>query len=69
MSRKYHEHLPLENAASEIASDVIFTGRSTGWGGSLEDCESLQKMLKPFNIVYYDDMIGGWRLGKSNSKD
>lgn len=69
MARNYNEEGSPESAAVLIASDIIYSGRSTGWCGSLEDLESIRNILKPFNIVYYDDLIGGWRHGKSDSKD
>jgi hypothetical protein len=55
-ARKYSE--PLRACAAEIAEEVVFTGRSTGWSGTLEQCEEVQDILRPFNIAYVDDMLG-----------
>lgn len=59
MSRRYFKGHPL-NDASDIASEVVLTGKSEGWCGDLEDLEEVKKVLRPFNIVYTDDMRGTW---------
>ena len=56
---KYSDNGPQRSAA-DIAYEVVLKGKSTGWGGSLEDFEAVKKILAPLNIVYTDDMFGTW---------
>jgi hypothetical protein len=49
------------NAASEIAGEVVSTGRSRGWAGSdMELMSEIAEQLAKFNIGYVDDMWGDW---------
>lgn len=66
MSRNYNEYLSLDHAAATIAHEVIVHKCSARWCGSLEDLEQMQTILKPFNIVYVDDMSGKWALRKES---
>jgi hypothetical protein len=59
--RNYGSYTTLR-AASEIASEVVSMGLSTGWSGSLEELSLMEKTLAPFNIVYVDDLRGEWKL-------
>jgi len=57
--RKYRE-FGVENAAAEIAQEVIRRGTSKGWGGSLENLAAVETILEPFNINYHCDFTGTW---------
>lgn len=59
MNRRYYE--PLQACAAEIASEVVVSGKSTGWSGSIESCETVREILRPFNIEYVDDMSGEYK--------
>lgn len=48
--------------AALIASEVVRDGKSEGWSGRTEQMEAVAAKLAPFNIVYVDDMVGGWAL-------
>jgi hypothetical protein len=61
MNTRYYDDHGLRNAAAQIAQEVILAGRSTGWcGRTLEDLHAVEETLKPFNVVYVDDMNGTW---------
>lgn len=71
MSRRYinsWQHPMAEvfrEAAVQIVEDVLGDGFSTGWSGSLEELETMKKILEPLNITYVDDMRGEWKLKKA----
>lgn len=59
--RVYGNNLQL--TASEIAQEVVATGKSTGWSGYDYDFFlKLKEYLEKFNIIYVDDFIGEWAL-------
>jgi len=64
MSRSYRQYCSPDEIASVIASEVILQQVSTGWAGDIEDKEQVEAILKPYNIVYTDDMFGEWALKK-----
>lgn len=66
MSRNYNEYLSLDVAAATIAHEVIVHKCSSMWCGSLEDLDQLKDILRPYNIVYVDDMFGKWALKKES---
>ena len=47
--------------AGIIAGEVIGSGKSDGWQGSLEELSQVEKILSEFNIFYVDDFAGEWR--------
>lgn len=64
MSGRRTYRSPLSDAAGAIAQDVVQSGASYGWEGTIEEREQVAALLKPFNIVYVDDMRGGWAKAK-----
>lgn len=58
MSRSYTTNAGSD--AAVIASEVIRNGSSDGWCGSQEQCNHIAVVLRPFNIVYLNDMSGEW---------
>jgi hypothetical protein len=56
--RNYNGEIVL--SASTIARDVVLSGDSRGWQGSIEDQQEVAKVLLKFNIRYVDDMFGRW---------
>ena len=71
--RKYREIGSSKMAAGIIAGEVIASGKSDGWQGSLEDLSQIKNILSKFNIVYVDDFVGEWahrqrREGNSSEK-
>ena len=43
-----------------IAGEVIESGKSDGWQGSLEELSQVEKILSSFNIFYANDFAGEW---------
>ena len=58
--RKYREIGSSKVVAGIIASEVIESGKSDGWQGSLEELAQIEKILSDFNIVYMNDFAGEW---------
>jgi len=48
--------------AACIAAEVINTGKSTNWYGSIEAREGIAKILRNFHILYVDDLSGTWKF-------
>ncbi len=46
--------------AGIIAGEVIESGKSDGWQGSLEELSQVEKILSVFNIFYVNDFAGEW---------
>ena len=60
-TRFYDDYSTLKQAASDIASEVVLRGESSGWcSRRIEDLEEVKELLRPFRIVYTDDMHGTW---------
>jgi len=57
MSRKYSD---IDRDGAEILGEVFRRGESSGWAGSLEERDELARALRPYNVVYTDDMAGTW---------
>ena len=49
-----------EMVAGIIAGEVIESGKSDGWQGSLEELSQVEKILSNFNIFYVNDFVGEW---------
>jgi hypothetical protein len=47
-----------------IASEVIESGQSNGWQGSVEERAQVEKILSKYNIAYVDDLFGRWGYGE-----
>jgi len=60
--RKYRDCGSSNKVAGIIGSEVIESGKSDGWQGSLEELSQVEKILSEFNIFYVDDFAGEWRL-------
>ena len=58
--RKYREVGSAKVVAGIIASEVIESGKSDGWQGSLEELSQVEKILSAFNISYVNDFAGEW---------
>ena len=58
--RKYREIGSTKVVAGIIASEVIESGKSDGWQGSLEELSQIEKILSDFNISYVNDFAGKW---------
>jgi hypothetical protein len=58
--RKYRESGSSKVVAGIIASEVIESGKSIGWQGSLEEFSQVEKILSDFNIFYVNDFVGEW---------
>jgi hypothetical protein len=59
MSRYYNlTQDTLKAIAARIAAEVVATGQSIGWLGTLAEVEALSGVLAQFNIAYTDD--GTW---------
>lgn len=65
-ARKYSNNPSRD--ASEIAAEVVYSGRSRGWSGDIEQLEQLEEMLGRFNIGYTDDMYGDWEYVKGGTQ-
>lgn len=63
MGRKYRDY-GVEEAASIIVCECVRSGKSTGWSGSLEELEAVEKTCKDFNVKYVNDFKGEWQLRK-----
>jgi len=61
VSRKYSDFGSSKMVAGIIAGEVIGSGKSDGWQGSLEELSQVEKILSEFNIFYVDDFAGEWR--------
>ncbi len=59
--RKYCDIESSEKVAGIIGYEVIESGKSDGWQGSLEERSEIEKILSQFNIFYADDFVGAWR--------
>ena len=46
--------------AAIIAGEVIESGKSERWQGSLEELSHVEKILSNFNIFYVNDFAGEW---------
>lgn len=46
--------------AGIIATEVIESGKSDWWQGSLEDLAQIEETLFKFNRFYADDFVGEW---------
>ena len=42
------------------SGEVIESGESDGWQGSLEELSQVEKILSKFNIFYVNDFAGEW---------
>ena len=60
VTRKYSDFGSSKMVAGIIASEVIESGKSDGWQGSLEELSQVEKILSTFNIFYLDDFAGEW---------
>lgn len=58
--KRYRDYSTDRAAAADIAADVVCAGRSDGWTGSSEELGRISEILRPFEIVYVDDMFGAW---------
>lgn len=58
--RKYREIGSSKQVAGIIAHEVIESGKSDGWQGSLEELAEVEKILSNFNIFYVNDFAGEW---------
>jgi hypothetical protein len=67
-SRSYHE-FGIRHAAGEIAEDVVQYGYSEGWHGKHTEVESVERLLKPFGIVYANELRGAWGVTRRNPAD
>lgn len=47
-------------AGAVIAEEVVGTGASIGWSGSIEELRAVENILEKFNVKYVDDMHGSW---------
>jgi hypothetical protein len=57
-NRKYRNVLHPE---VEILKEVALHGKSQGWGGSLEELDTIKKKLAEFNVFYVCDFTGTWK--------
>ena len=60
VTRKYRDFGSSKMVAAIIASEVIASGKSDGWQGSLGELSQVEKILPNFNIFYMDDYVGEW---------
>ena len=58
--RKYREVCSSTMVAGIIASEVIKSGKSDGWQGSLEELSQIEQIVSNFNIVYVNEFAGEW---------
>ena len=58
VTRKYREIGSSKVVARIIAGEVIESGKSDGWQGSLEELSQVEKILSKFNIFYVNDFVG-----------
>jgi hypothetical protein len=58
--RKYREMGSSKMVAGIIAGEVIESGKSDGWQGSLEELSEVEKILSAFNIFSVNDFVGEW---------
>lgn len=67
MTRAYHD-----GCASEIASDVLWIGKSTGWFlkdmSSLETAVATEAELAQHSIGYVDDLYGTWAYAEKGTR-
>ncbi|MBQ4479712.1 MAG: hypothetical protein II943_03645 [Victivallales bacterium] len=59
INRKYGNP---QSSAAAILSDIALYGDSSGWSGSEQSFKAVEAILKKFNVVYYDDFNGSWKL-------
>jgi hypothetical protein len=50
--------------AARILTEIMMSGFSEGWHGSIEAKEAVEEKLEPFGVVYTDDMLGRFELKK-----
>ena len=58
--RKYREMGSSKMVEGIIANEVIESGKSDGWQGSLEELSQVEKILRNFNTFYVNDFAGEW---------
>lgn len=63
MARKYRDY-GTEEAANIIILECVKYGESSGWGGSLEELEAVEKICNTLNVKYVDDFRGTWKIRK-----
>lgn len=59
--RRAYDDAGAIGSACIIATDVLKTGRSRGWVGSVEEVAAVAEALAPLGIKYVDDLWGEWR--------
>ena len=60
VARIYREVGSSMVVAGIIVSEVIQSGKSDGWQGSLDELSQIKNILSKFNIFYVDDFVGEW---------
>ena len=60
VARKYRDCGSSRVVAGITAGEVIESGKSDGWQGSLEEFSQVEKILFNFNIFYVNDFAGEW---------
>lgn len=68
MSARHYTTSAADDAA-QILADIARTGQSSMWAGTLGQVRERAESLKPFNVVYVDDMAGTWALKKKPAYD
>ena len=66
--RKYREIGSTKVVAGIIASEVIESGKSDGWQGSLEELSQIEKILSDFNISYVTTLPENGGTGKARNR-
>ena len=62
-TRYYRDYYPLRSAAVDIIVECIeCCGRSSGWAGSGEELEEVEKICNKYNVYYVNDFYGTWAL-------
>lgn len=62
--RSYSDYGDLRRASVEIFEDVLFFGESKHWDGLVDDHAEVERILRPFGIVYSDRR---WMLDQSGA--
>lgn len=63
--RDYSDYGDLRRASVEIFEDVLFFGESKHWAGDVDDRIEVERILRPFGIIYTDRI---WTLQQSGAE-